>query len=872
MNIIKQFTSKNLKLNRKRTIVTIIGIMLSTALICAVAGMVTSLKQTMIAVYKDYDGDYYASFQDIPQDQLKYIENNENVQSYFITENVGYAKLENSQNSDKPYLFIMNFDSSALKRSGVNLTSGRMSENSNEILIEESLYSNGGVNLKVGDTVTYDIGNRVTSDGTILNQSNPYCTGGSTGGYAVSDLEDELVDTSKTALTENLNTTKTKTYTIVGTIKRVSSYIEPYSAAGYTCISYLENNSKVENANVQVTYKSAKDYKDKTSKILNVIQNNTGNKYEIKYNADLAKIEGGVSDEIMTTLYILAAIVISIILVSSVFVIRNSFSISVSEKIKQYGMLSSIGATSKQIKKSVLYEGAYVGTWGIVLGILLGTLAVKILCEVMNIILVDSLGETMKFVYSVPFTAILVAIVISTITIYLSCIIPAKKAARISPIDAIRGKDDIKLNAKKLKTTRLFKKVLGIGGTIAKKNLKRSRKKYRTTVVSLVVSISIFISLFTFIDYGNKISNMQYSGMKYNLSIYEGTEEAYNEYKKLDNIQDYIYQCNDSATINYKKFGTDFLKNVISESGKNEETPSTITFINSEYFKKYVKLLGLNENDYKNITILNNISMEYNSKDKKAIRNRLFNIKDGDILSAALSTNKEETDIKITKVINEDNNNLPLGNESIYYGTRGQIFASLDSDLTREIKNLDKSRGVIYIKSSNAAVTQKEIESIDKEKNLTGNSIENSEELEKQMQSLLLVVSIFLYGFIIVISLIGVTNIFNTITTNMILRSKEFAMLKSIGMTSKEFNRMIRLESLMYGLKSLAIRIPIGLLGSYGIYKAISSRMELGYMVPWSAIIISIIFVFVIVSLTLKYSLNKINKQNIIDTIRNDNM
>ena len=156
--------------------------------------------------------------------------------------------------------------------------------------------------------------------------------------------------------------------------------------------------------------------------------------------------------------------------------------------------------------------------------------------------------------------------------------------------------------------------------------------------------------------------------------------------------------------------------------------------------------------------------------------------------------------------------------------------------------------------------------------NYYGLTVFNYETYMKQEQRMLLVVKIFLYGFITVITLIGVTNIFNTITTNMILRSKEFAMLKSVGMSSKEFNKMIRLESIMYGTKSLLIGIPLGILGSYGMYKAFAQGIDLGYTLPLPAIIISIVFVFIIVGITMKYSLNKINKQNIIETIRKDNI
>ena len=137
---------------------------------------------------------------------------------------------------------------------------------------------------------------------------------------------------------------------------------------------------------------------------------------------------------------------------------------------------------------------------------------------------------------------------------------------------------------------------------------------------------------------------------------------------------------------------------------------------------------------------------------------------------------------------------------------------------------------------------------------------------------MVLVISIFLYGFIAVITLIGITNIFNTITTTMKLRSKEFAMLKSVGMTKKEFNRMIRLESIFYGMKALIIGIPIGIALSYLIYMAFLNSIEVPYAMPIRAIIISIIFVLVLISIIMKFSINKINKQNIIETIRNDNI
>ena len=180
----------------------------------------------------------------------------------------------------------------------------------------------------------------------------------------------------------------------------------------------------------------------------------------------------------------------------------------------------------------------------------------------------------------------------------------------------------------------------------------------------------------------------------------------------------------------------------------------------------------------------------------------------------------------------------------------------------------------LYANTSNHTLLTNRIESMPS----TGDSesyisIFDYEENVRQFNAVMLIVGIFVYGFIGVISLIGMTNIFNTISTNMQLRSKEFASLKSIGMTKKEFNRMIRLESLMYGIKSLIIGIPLGVFGVFAIFSAFSNgNVPMSFVFPWKAILISIAAVIIVVWLIMKYSISKVNKQNIIETIRNDNI
>ena len=856
MDILKKFTKKNLKLNKKRTIVTIIGIMLSTALICAVAGMVSSTQKTLANAMRADHGNYHMRFENVPAEELKFIEENVNVESYFLTKNVGYAKLDGSINSGKPYLFLMEFDRNALQNSSFKIVEGRLPENENEVVISQHIIDNGGVELKVGDTLSLDVGTRrLVDDGSVLSQSNPY-------------LGEE--ESQEENLQEEITDTEHKTYTIVGIIERPSYELEDYQAPGYTIITYSDNINNTDVANISVLFNNVGDYEETTEQIVNTVKEDTGVDISTVANVNVIRFDGGLSENTMNVLYGIAGVIIVIIVVSSVFVIRNSFAISVAEKTKQYGMLASVGATKKQIRKTVLLEGTYIGAIAIPLGILCGIVAIVVLLWIVNYLIGDMM-DGVVFIYNVPLLPILLSIVISAITIYLSCIIPAIRASRISPIEAIRGNEDIKIKAKKIKTSKLTKKIFGIGGVIASKNLKRNKKKYRTTVISLVVSIAIFISLSSFLDYGKRAVGLYYTDMKYNVDVYNGDIELYNEIAQLNNIDDYSYSFTTSAIIDIEKYGSEYGKEISNinrtyyeEAERETEYQDTIAVImfSNDYFKKFIKELGLNENDYKNIAILEDDEFEYNEDGTSVLRN-YYNIKEGETIT--INLNGEERQVTIAKRSDQ----RPMGFEGSY-ATGGWIFVSEDF---MEDKDNEVITTGMYINSSDASQLERDINNIiadnDSYKNV---HITNLAEFADQERRILLLVSIFLYGFITVITLIGVTNIFNTITTNMILRSKEFANLKSIGMTTKEFNKMIRLESLLYGLKSLLIGIPIGLLGSFCIYQAFKNSVDFGYMIPWVSILISIIFVFIIVGATMKYSLSKINKQNIIETIRQDNI
>ncbi len=839
MNILKRFTIKNLLLNKKRSIVTIIGIILSTALICATAGLVTSFQKTLINKEIDGEGSYHILLKDVPSKELDSILKNRYVGDSYKYSLMGYANLEGSKNQYKPYLKVLEFEDKAFLNGGINLVKGRFPKSSNEVVIAEHVLYNGRVNYKLGDKITLAIGNRYDLEGNEINFES------------LSYDDDDIVE-------ENVVPKFTKTFTIVGVIKRPNYTYEGYADAGYTVITRLENE-----ANKTYTVGLITDKVKNYDRLYKSITGVSSDKFhdDVKYGAivhrSLLEYQGyGFESSTLTTLISLGFIVIVIIIISSVFSIKNSFSISVTERFKQYGMLRSIGATKKQIKRSVLFEGLCLGLVGIPLGILSGLLAVFILIKIVGLILEPSLNG-ITFAFYINWIPILLAALLGFATIMLSALIPACKAAKISPIEAIRSSNDVKLTKKKIKAPKLIRKLFGVGGVISYKSLKRSKKKYRTTVVSLVVSIAIFIGLSSFIDYGFKLSSISYKNLDYNVNIYSraNNDDFYNNFKtiaSLDGVDKYNLSMVTYAELD-KSYLTDFGLDFSGGNGVNV----TIASLSDDEFSRYVKSLGGSVSDLEDKGILVDELMFY--QDNKRREGNVLKLNAGDSIKVG------DKSLQIAKRTSKK----PMGYE-MSFSDGGYVFVS-----EKTIRSLSDKlySGGLYIKASEPDELCHQIDEL-KRNNDSFNEIayNNYDEYVRENDAMILVISIFLYGFIAVITLIGVTNIFNTITTNMALRRKEFAMLKSVGMTKKEFNRMIRLESVFYGVKSLIIGSIIGVLLSYFIHRAVVNTLETAYMFPYKSIVIAVIFVFLIVGLTMKYSIDKINKENIIETIRNDNI
>lgn len=892
MKLLNKLTYNNLKLNKKRTVIGIIGILLAVALLTAVSTFAMSAKDSLVEFEKKAEGNFHYEFEGVNADELRTFENNRNIESYFYTKNLGYAKLEDSQNDYKPYAYVTAYDAKGLEELKVNLVEGRLPQNENEILMPTHVVTNGRLDIKVGDTITLNVGKRMSGDFE-LNQGNPF----------LDENDERIVDTT------------THTYKIVGMIERPGKIVEPNSAPGYTFITTQSKFDGNITVFVRFTKKALKDLDSVVSAVIGVDKkaykvyyNKYFNwedysmeertellekaekeiekaKYDFTDNNRLIDLEGmPLDDAMIKSLFAVAVIVTLIIITSSVFCIRNLFLISTTEKVKQYGVLASVGATRKQIKKSVLFEALLMGLVGIPLGLILGLLATFILIKVCNWLLVDiSSMFNLTLIFNVSPWAIIISVILSIITIYLSALKSARMAARLTPLDAIRSTADIKVDSKKVKCPKIISKIFKIGGTISYKNMKRNKKKYKTAIVSIFLCVATFIPLSYFVSLTFSITRMAYKEFSYDMRVFDksgdkkGFEEKLNEIARLDEVKDYSIVSNTAFLIEDQKYLTE---DYINFRGPNYSISQEDSDIDKQYYSmefvalddrsyaSYVKSLGLDVSKTKDkVILLNKYSgMAYN-KEKGST-----DLAEIDILNvSANSTVKgyfmengldKELDITIAAITDKK----PIAEVSTSSATmivNMEYFSSL-------VENNGGYGKILYISTDKNMALGEEIEEILKGYDY---GIDDIKEQAQAMKSIFTIIAIFMYGFITVIALIGITNIVNTLNTSMELRSREFATLKSLGMTSNEFSSMVNLESIFIGTKALVFGVPIGLVLSYLLNKVLTNgSFTIAFNPPILATLGAVVFVYALLLLIMHYAIKKVNKKNIIDTIRNENI
>lgn len=950
MNLMKTLTLKNLKLNRKRTIVTIVGIILATALLSALVTLVSSIQYSMIEYQKQKDGDFHVKFSNVKMSELSEFKNNRNIESTFETMGMGFAKLDGCKNEDKPYAYVMATDEAGFERGCFNLIEGRMAKNEDEIVIPRHLKTNGRIDIKVGDEITLDVGKRYDSNTeSVISENCAY--------------ENEA---------ETLTDTETKRYKVVGIMERPGYGMEDYSAAGYTFVTYSDELAAIDNGTKsgaseadttltvysRYTQKALRNKDAVTADIIGVDEklfekaNNSSvemsseesdrflkemenAKYDIYMNGYLISYECVFPiDGSFKALFTVAAVVALIIILTSVYCIKNSFNISITEKIRQYGMLASVGATRRQIKSSVKTEAAMLGVVGIPVGTMSGILASLILVKVVNALSAGWLNVALSFHTSLP--ALILAVILSIATIYFSATGSARRAAKVTPLEAIRNTKEIKIKSSKLKTPAIIGRIWGIGGVISYKNIKRNNKKYRTTVTSIVICSVTFIVISYFMSMAFSMVGMSYASADYNIGINMSyKKDIHIDIEKLsklvsgiEGVDDYLVGAGYDFDVDkpeYTKEYGEYCRQVYDNS-EDVSQMFLITVLDDKSYDKYASDAGI-KNAAAGAILVNKGTFDvYNGNSSKYVKKEmeLYKYKAGDTIEcgynvyddASSDDNAAESDTESSTDDNnavegdtesgtEDNsgyvdeetiNNgvrktldvtiagvtdkVPIGYKSYSYATllfmNQKGFESLWADgKSNELKQRYVSYSA-YVVAENADEYQDTFE-----KETEGNpeysqisfSVSNLDKQMRDEKSLFTLLGVFAYGLIVVIALIGITNIINTLSTGMELRSREFATLRSIGMTDKQFVGMVRLESVFISVKALVIGVPLGILISY-LLCVIMNRMDgaIIYEPPYKAIILCIVVVIMLIYAIMKLSMTKLRHNNIIETIKNENL
>lgn len=862
MNIFNKVTLQSMKRSRTRTIVTIIGVILSAAMITAVATFGTSLLNFLVNGSTQKYGGWHVEFLAVNSSFVQERARDNEVVDTAAFEDIGYATLDGGKSPEKPYLFIAGFSEEAFDTLPIRLISGRLPENSGEILVPAHVAAKGGVKFSVGDTLSLAVGSRMDGNRN-LGQHAPYLSGGEAG-----EDEEVLVPEAE------------RTYTVVGICERPG--FEEHSAPGYTLITIADTSGQADSFSIFVTLKNPRQ--------VHAYASSTDGAAAYVYNDDVLRFMGVSDNKLFNALlYSVGGILAAIIMTGSVFLIYNSFNISLNERTRQFGILSSVGATARQLRNSVLFEGLCIGTIGIPIGVMAGIGSIGIVIPVVAGKFGNILKSTVPLTLSVSVPAIVAAAAVSLVTILISAYIPARKAANTPVMESIRQTGEVRMESKAVKTSKLAQRIYGLEGILALKNFKRNKKRYRSIVLSLTLSVVLFVSGSAFGTTLKRLSQQYIMDFDYDiLFTAQDMDESemfplYDKLKTADGVNESSYQAVFAYSCAVKT--SDFSDRYREYAGYTvaDETvylPVDIQFIPDGEYLRFIESLGLSPEEYtgqdaKMIAVAKAQNVD-DTKDGKSELIDMFASR-----SMTFSITPETNDKQVT----EQGQSIDLTFVDTYpvdpppkqsSGNNPCVFMVVAPYSIKESFETADTHADICLSflSKNPSGSVAEMEAMIQGMGITSAyTLYNVYEIVEQYHSMTFVIDVFTYVFVIMISLIAVANVFNTISTNIRLRRRELAMLRSVGMSDRDFNKMMNFECVFYGMRTLLFGLPIAGIISWLIYEGLVSaeRMDdFEFVFPWGSMAVSVFSVLFIVFITMLYAISKIKKENIIDALRDD--
>ncbi len=876
MKIINRLTLRCLQLNKRRTLVTVIGVILSVTMLGAVSIGLTSFTDLMRRHTITSTGEWHVRYEGVNKKQIDAIRQDFNTRELLLSEDIGFSPLKGSQNEYKPYLFLSGLSQSALEKLPIHLLEGRLPQNENEVVISSHIKTNGGVDYQVGDVIDLHLGKRVWTDEEVEFGKN-----------GLDNTTLFQIDEETGNIKERLESIREKQVTVVGICERTG--LEDYSAPGYRIFSLLDEEtlSGYSSASAWVISRYVSNGLYQSAEELG----NELGVHEMDFNDTLLEYYGVTDNPYLRTMLLsVVTAVLTIIVIGSVSLIYNAFSISVSERSRWLGMVASVGATRSQKRSSVLFEGLLIGAVSIPFGLLFAFIGMEITFWCISPMFGNVFGIEEPLRAAVSWETVLLTVGMTALTIWLSTRAPARRASRISPIDAIRQTKDVRIKPRQVRTAKLIRKLFGFEGDIALKNLKRNKKRYRTTIFSIALSVILFISVSSLMSYaqtsitlrmGDYDCDLQLNGNCL-LSDEENQNELlsfYDRVASMNGVQESAVTFSTSIDLLVPaELMTDAAVNagIANKDGQGRYLVSLYAMEDAE-LERAAKDAGVSPEvlrDTAALPVLVVNAADGWTAENKRYTGKALDLRGRDRLKVSRYDEQGNESIVCELTAAGELSECPFGTSRISGAINSfTVITSVDVLEALAAKAAPDSAVScdMMIRSSDPNALAKELETmIENEERPV--YLRNAYADYQEEQQTKTIYGVFLYGFVCLISLICTANIFNTVSTSVALRRREFAMLRSVGMTNKQFHKMLRFESLFYGLKGIFYGLPGAVLVSWVLYQAFSSGFEFPFTLPWMEILIAVVAVFAVVATTMLYAGRRLKQDDIIDTLRQENI
>lgn len=888
MKILFAYTKRVLLQNKARTIVTIAGIVLSFALFTAVLTGISSGIQYLVEGSKAGYGDWHGLIYQAEEQTKQLLEEQYDVTEHFSVQDLWITKLPEDASEFKPYGFIGGIDASFIENMNLRLVNGKFPETEDELIVPSNLY-HSNVRLSTGDVITLDIGYRQSIQGSEISHNVPYCR-----------EEETFVVSSK------------KTFTIVGVYE--CDYIVNFESACKDLYTIKQDRNLKEDLFFRV--KEPNDLQERL-KI-------SFPEYTTKINENLLRFLGYDTSEHGADVYEMisgfAIILCLLVVFISISLIYNAFAISLGERTKQFGLLKSIGATKLQIRWMVWIEAGLLCIISIPIGLLVGCggvwIVLKLLKEPFAIIVAD-VGLNAEIAFSTEPFYLCMAAVVGTITVMISAFIPAIRANAITPVDAIRQTNDVKISSKQV---RGGQKLFGIAGILAYKNAKRNKKPYRSIIFSIASSLILFLAGGGLVTYMNFYLQYEFEHADYDFRVSYSQALSEEEQHAIATYLNEKDSINNFYLLTQKKlyftFGShDNLTNVgqiyVEKQGNalvnRDNILVNVYYINDVSYLSLLEQLKLDKTEYFDADVPKAIGINYIvgtyfgkngsekhfagewfKEEKTTAQNSLWSIANLDNYTSFYMTlggfgfykedmNRIEHTIEEVKHPLEISIGTWLSKEAIpsFIDTISPAIVlpmkAMENTDFGMLANWGTRGNSLFIYAKDYDMAAKDIYAMQQHSKLPiHNGINDVRQYMGVLNAILSIVQVFLMCFVVVLCMIAIANITNTIATSVRLRTREYAMLQSIGMDTKTMYRYVLFENLSYTIKAGVIGIVVGIIINYITAQLVLKVVSINFFLPVSYYMIAICGLGGVIVFSVLYTVEKTKKNSLCDKLRNE--